>query len=314
MSFSQEVKNEMAHIISEKKCCMLAEIAGFLRMNGSVGLAGGGKFNIIATTDNPAIARHYKTLIKTYFGVEARTEVTQQLTGLHKGNLYTMMIDSENRSELILREAGLLMIREGMNYISDGIYDGIIKTKCCRKAFIRGAFLGAGTITNPTKGYHFEISTSSLILANGIKKILNSFEDINSKIFQRKKKYVVYIKNSERIIDVLAIMGAHNKVFEYEDVKIKKEIKNKANRISNWDNANIDKIVLTSQKHIEAIKKIEKERGIDSLSEKLREVAKVRLENPDASLGEIGNMLEIPIKKPAVSKRLAKIVEISKEI
>ncbi len=311
MSFSSEVKNEISHIEPSKKCCMLAEIAGFLRMSGSIRLAGGGKFDLIATTDNPAIARHYKTLIKAYFDVEAVTDVGQG-NRLKNTKIYTMTVKSENRSEPILRETGLLMIREGYDFISDGIYDEIIKTKCCRKAFLRGAFLAAGTITDPAKGYHIEISTGSAILANDIKKLFNSFEDISSKVSMRKKEYVVYIKDSERIKDVLAIMGAHNKVFEFENVRINKEIKNMANRISNCDNANIDKTIEAGERQIEAIKIIEKTRGINSLPEKLRDVATIRLNYPEATLTEIGEMLTPPLQKAGVSKRLAKINEISK--
>ena len=313
MSFSAETKNEIAHIIPEKKCCMLAEIAGFLRMNGSIGLAGGGKFNLIATTEDPAIARHYKTLIKLYFGEETVTEVGKA-TSPQKDKLYTMTISSENRSEPILRETGLLMIREGYDFISDGIYDGLIKSKCCKKAFLRGVFLSAGTVTNPNKGYHFEISTESQVLAKDIKKLLNSFDDIFSKITKRKKDYVIYIKDSGRVRDVLAIMGAHNKVLEFDNVITMRELRNKTNRINNCDHANINKAIATGERHIEAIKKIEETRGLDSLPEKLREVSQVRLENPDASLTEIGEMLREPIKKAGVSKRLAKIEEISKGI
>ncbi len=313
MSFSLDAKNEMAHNMPEKKCCMLAEIAGFLRMNGSIELVGGGKFVVMATTDNPAIARHFKTLIKMYFDEDTVTGVKQG--GLpKKGNLFTMTIGPDNRSEPILRETGILMIKEGYNFISDGVYEGLIKSKCCRKAFLKGAFLGAGTITNPAKGYHFEISTTSEILANDIKKILNTFEGILSKVIRRRKEYVVYIKDSDQIIDVLAIIGAHNKVFEYENIKIEKEIKNKANRISNCDNANIDKSIIAGQRQLEAIRKIRDTRGLGSLPDKLKDVAELRLANPEASLNEIGAMLVPPIKKPGVSKRLSKIEEISQGI
>ncbi len=313
MSFSLDTKNEMAHDVTEKKCCMLAEIAGFLRMNGSIELVGSGKFVVMAITDNPAIARHFKMLIKMYFDEDTVTGVRQG-NSPKKGKLFTMTIGPENRSEPILRETGILMIKEGYNFISDGIYSGLIRSKCCRKAFLKGAFLGAGTITNPTKGYHFEISTTSEILANDIKKLLNSFEGILSKVTMRKKEYVVYIKDSDQIIDVLAIMGAHNKVFEYENIKIEKEIKNKANRISNCDNANIDKAIAAGQRQLEAIRKIRENRGLGSLPDKLKEVAEIRIENPEASLTEIGEMLVPPIKKPGVSKRLSKIEEISQSI
>ena len=128
MSFATEVKNELARTEPEKKCCMLAEIAGFLRVAGSIGLAGGGKFRLVVTTENPAIARHYKKLIQDYFGIETTFDVGESdFAG--KTRAYNINIDAENRSEQILRETGILLVREGNNYISDGIYDGIVKNK-----------------------------------------------------------------------------------------------------------------------------------------------------------------------------------------
>ena len=129
MSFASETKNELARIVPEKKCCMLAEIAGFMRMAGSIRLAGGGKFRIVMTTGNPAVARHYKTLIKTYFSVDAGLEMGQDQQSLKRGHVYMLSIGPEDLSEQILRETGILMVKEGMNFISDGIYDGLIKTK-----------------------------------------------------------------------------------------------------------------------------------------------------------------------------------------
>ena len=136
MSFSSETKNELARIMPEKKCCMLAEIAGFIRFAGSIHLAGGGKFRIVMTTSNPAVARHYKTLIKTYFSVDTTVGMGQE-SSPKKGHSYMLSIGPENLSEQILRETGILMVKEGMNFISDGIYDGLVRTKCCRKSYLR---------------------------------------------------------------------------------------------------------------------------------------------------------------------------------
>ncbi len=310
MSFASETRNELAHIKIDKKCCMLGEIAGFIRVCGSIGLAGGGKFKIVITTENPAVARHFKMLIKQYFNVEASLEVGQG-TALKKGKYYIINIGPEDLSEQILREAGILMIREGMNFISDGIYSGLIKKKCCKKSYLRGLFLGSGIVANPEKGYHFEIVCATDTLATDVKRLLNSFEGISAKKIARKKEYIVYIKESEQIVDILAIMGATNQLFAYEDVRIKKEIRNKANRINNCDQANIDKSVAAAEKHISNIKKIDKVIGIKALPEKLRTVAELRLSNPDLSLVELGEMLEPPMKKSGVNKRLMKIAEIA---
>lgn len=313
MSFSMDTKNELAHVMPEKKCCMLAEIAGFIRMCGSIRLAGGGKFRIITTTENPAVARHYKTLIKDYFGIDAALEVGQGNT-LKKGRSYLITIGPENLSDQILRETGILMVKEGMNYISDGIYDGLIRTKCCRKACLRGIFLAAGTITDPEKGYHLEFNCSSQVLAGDVKKLINSFVDLHAKVSARKKNYSVYVKESEQIIDILAIMGAHSQIFALEDVRITKEIRNKANRINNCDNANIDKTLQAAEKQLASIKKIQDNKGLRFLPDKLYEVALLRLDNPEATLQELADMMDPPMKKSGINNRFRKIQELADKL
>jgi hypothetical protein len=277
MSFSVDTKNELARLEQDKKCCMLAEIAGFVRMCGSIRLAGGGKFTIIISTENPAVARHFKKMIKDYFDVDANLEIGQGTT-LKKGHIYLLTIGPEERSEQILRETGILMVREGMNFISDGIYEGLIKTKCCRKSYLRGVFLGAGTISDPEKGYHIEFVCSTQTLSNDVKKLINSFVGLHAKQVQRKKSYVVYVKESEQIVDILNILKAHGQLLKFEDTRILKEMRNKTNRINNCDNANLDKTLNASQKQLEAIRWIDKKRGLDFLNDKLKEVALLRLE------------------------------------
>ena len=216
MSFSSDTKGELARVEPEKKCCMLAEIAGFIRVSGSVKLAGGGKMELIVATENPAVARHYKKLIKEYFDVDATLGISEGST-IKKSRQYILSLSDKEgqKAEPILRETGILMIREGMNYISDGIYDGLIKTKCCRKAYLRGAFLGIGTMSDPEKSYHIELVCSTETLANDIKKLINSFVGINAHTVQRRKSYVVYIKEAEQIGDILNIMGAHQQFFDF---------------------------------------------------------------------------------------------------
>ncbi|MFR7985856.1 MAG: DNA-binding protein WhiA [Clostridia bacterium] len=310
MSFSADTKNELAHVEPEKKCCMLAEIAGFIRMCGSIRLAGGGKFEIVTATEHPAVARHYKRMLKEYFGIDAELAVGQG-SGLKKGRSYLLSIGPKNLSEQILRETGILMVKEGMNYISDGIYDGLIRTKCCRKACLRGIFLASGTITDPEKSYHLEFSCSSQILAGDVKKLINSFVDLHAKVSARKKNYAVYVKEAEQIIDILAIMGAHSQIFAFEDVRITKEIRNKANRINNCDNANIDKTLKAAEKQLSWIHKIQETKGLAFLPDKLREVAVLRLENPEATLQELADMMDPPMKKSGLNNRFRKIEELA---
>ena len=195
------------------------------------------------------------------------------------------IIDSES-CEMILRECGILLVREGCNYISDGIYGELVKKKCCKKAYLRGLFLGVGTINNPEKGYHVEFVFNTEKLASDARKLINSF-GLKSKITKRKKHYVVYLKEAEQISDLLSIIGASEQLFKFEDTRIYKEIRNKTNRISNCDHANLDKSVDAAMRQIDAIKLIENGDGLKSLPDKLREVAEIRSSGPRAGLGEI---------------------------
>lgn len=313
MSFAAETKNELSRAGTEKKCCQLAEIAGFLRVCGSLRLAGGGKFKIVITTENPAVARHYKKLIKEYFQVDTELEIGEA-PGPKKGYAYMLTIGPEMRSEQILRETGILLVREGNNYISDGIYSDLIKSKCCKKSYLRGIFMGSGTVNDPSKGYHLEFVCASKNLAADLKKMINSFVDLSCKVVQRKGKYIVYMKNSEHICDTLAIMGAHAQVLEFENVKITKGLMNDTVRITNCDSANTDRTLDASQRQIENIRKIEEAKGLDYLPAKLRAAAELRLEYPEASLVQLGEMMDPPMKKSGINNRFRKIEEIAKNL
>lgn len=313
MSFAAETKNELAHVISEKRCCMLAELAGFIRICGSLRLGGGGKITVVTATENLAVVRRYKKMIKDYFGSNAEVEI-EQGASLKRTKTYLLVISPEERSEEILRETGILLVRQGLNAISDGIYEGLVKTKCCKKAYLRGLFLGAGTISDPEKAYHLEIVCNTQVLAGDVKKLINSFVDLRAKSVQRKKNQIVYVKESGQIIDILNIMGAHSHLLVFENVKIIKEMRNKANRVLNCDSANLDKTIQASQRQVAQIRKIEEKKGLGLLSEKLYQVAVLRLENPEASLVELAEMMDPPLKKSGINHRFKKIEEMARRL
>lgn len=318
MSFASETKNELARIEPEKKCCMLAEISGFLRVAGSIGLAGLGKFRIKITTENAAVARHYKKLLQDYFGIETKLEISEGKTvakaGSGKKHAYSITIDADNLSEQILRETGMLLIKEGNNYFSDGIYSGIVRTKCCKKAYLRGVFMGAGTMSDPEKGYDLEFVLNSEVMAADLKKLINSFVDLSCKTTKRGKHYVVYMKKADYISDTLAIMGASSQVFSMEETRIKKAMINSAKRSVNCDNANTDRIIEASMKQVETIKKIDEAIGLAALPDKLRQAAQLRLENPDISIAALGELCDPPLKKSGINNRMRRIEEIADKL
>lgn len=313
MSFAAETKNELSRLEPEKKCCQLAEIAGFLRVSGSIRLAGGGRFKIVTSTDNPAVARHYKRLIKEYFNVETALEIGDA-QGPKKGHIYMLTIDPDMHSEQILRETGILLVREGNNFISDGIYSTLIRSKCCKKSYLRGVFMGSGTMNDPSRGYHLELVCATQTLAADLRKMINSFVDLNAKIVKRKDKYIVYMKSSDNICDTLSIMGAHSQRLLFEEVVLNKGIVNATVRLTNCDNANTDRTLDASSRQIACIRKIEKLRGLDFLPPKLRQAAQLRLEYPEASLIQLGEMMDPPMKKSGINNRFRKIEEIANSL
>lgn len=174
--------------------------------------------------------------------------------------------------------------------------------------------MASGSITDPEKAYHFEIVTSSLAIAKDLKKLINTFDDINAKYIKRKNHYAVYLKNSQQIRDVLAIMGAHSHALKFDDILLKRAMVNEAVRLTNCDTANTDRALDASEKQIKNIKKIEEKKGLGFLPIKLRQIAEVRLEHPEMSLTQIGEMLDPPLKKSGVNNRFRKIEEIANRL
>lgn len=318
MSFSSQTKGELARVVPTKKCCMLAEITGFLRVAGGLRLVGGGKFTIVASTENPAIARHYKTLIREYFGSNAGIEVgNSQVPGKARGSYryrYSLVIRPDEKSLQILRETGMILIKEGNDFLSDGIYQPITRNKCCKKAYLRGLFLGVGTMSDPRKSYHLEFVLNSSQVAQDLKRLIGSFVDLSAGLIERGEEHVVYMKRAEYISDMLGIMGANEAMLEFENIRIGRGLRREVNRISNCDNANVDRTLSAAEQQIKYIELIDAKLGLDNLDPVLRETAQLRLELPGASLTDIGEALRPPIKKPGVSKRFAKLKEIAESL
>ncbi len=309
MSFSSETKKELSKIIPEKKCCTLAEIAGFARMNGSIRLMGGGKMNVSLTSEDPSIARLFKQMIQTYFDTTTSLDILQE-TALRRGKSYRITMDDAMTGGQMLREIGLMTVQEGSNVLVEGIPQEVIRKKCCKRAYLRGLFLGAGSVSHPEKGYHLEIVCKNEYIAADVKKLMNHFS-LNAKTTVRKDSHVVYLKESDRIVDLMNIIGAHSQLLEFENVRIIKGLRNTANRIVNCENANLDKSVNAAGKHMDNIRLIEEKIGIRNLPEKLRAVAEARMEHPYVTLKELAELMDPPVSKSGVNHRLARIGELA---
>ena len=181
-----------------------------------------------------------------------------------------------------------------------------------QKGIVRGAFLGSGSITDPNTRYHLEIRLVNEKNRKKLVEIIKNF-GIEVKLLDRKYSYSIYIKDGEEISKFLALIGANSSVLKYEDIRVLKETKNNVNRKVNCETANLNKTVNASIVQVQAIEKIIKQKRFNSLPENLQEIADLRLENPDATLAELGRMLKVPIGKSGVNHRLKKIIEISEE-
>ncbi len=309
MSFSSEMKKELSKMTPEKKCCILAEIAGFVRMNGSIRLMGGGRMNLSVSSEDPSIARHFKQMMQSYFDTTTSLDIIQE-TSFRKGKTYRITFDDANTGGQVLRETGLMTVQEGSNVLVEGITQEVVRKKCCKRAYLRGLFLAGGSVSDPEKGYHMEIICKNESIGADVKRLMNHF-GLNAKVTPRRDQYVVYLKDSEHIIDFMNIIGAHSQLLEFENIRIIKGMRNQANRIVNCENANLDKTVNAAGRQIDDIRFVENRIGIRNLPEKLRVVAELRLEHPDVSLKELAAMVEPPISKSGANHRLARVSELA---
>ena len=312
MSFSATTKNELSRIPLTDRCCAMAELAALVRMNGTIQISGMKKINLKFTTENAAIARRIFSLLKAIYNTEVEVMVRRNKQ-LKKNNNYLIIINNKDISRKILEDIGFIRDESSVFNPNFTIPEELIKNRCCRRSYIRGAFLGGGSISNPEKTYHLEFVTSNEEHAIDLSSVINSF-GLNSKIVIRKENYVVYIKEGEQIVDLLNIIGAHQALLKLEDIRVLKNVRNNINRIVNCETANLSKTIDASMRQVESIKYIKNTIGLEKLPENLREVARLRLEYSEASLKEIGMMLEPPVGKSGVNHRFRKIEELADKL
>lgn len=311
MSFSTETKNELSRVISDNHCCNVTELSALIRLAGSIQIVGYRKINLKITTELNSIARKIFKLLKNNFNINTTISVNKNQM-LKRNNSYVLMVTSEMGAEKLLKELGIIAPEESF-YTVNKVPENLIKHDECTRAFIRGAFLGGGSISDPEKNYHMEFVTNNEDFAESLKNLINSL-GFNCKIVARKSNYVVYLKESEQISDLLSIIGAHNALLSLQNTKIVKEMRNNVNRIVNCETANLSKTVNAAVRQVENINLIQDTMGIDSLPENLQEIARIRIEYEDMTLKELGEMLNPPIGKSGVNHRLRKIEEIANNL
>lgn len=294
MSFSLEVKQELSKINSlADKNNVKCELMGYLvTSNTSVQ-----KNKVRFSTESQYNINRFSKLLNNLGFVNYDIKIQR--------NMYSIFINKNDIQELIIAEENINIANEILSYF--------LKSEILEKAFVRGTFLGSGTINNPEKKYHLEIFLKNLETAKYIIEILKKYS-IDFKILERSKKYAIYTKEGEEISKFLALMGASASVLKFEEIRVYRDIKNNINRKVNCETANLNKIVNSSVKQINDIKYIKEKGKFNELSEQLKEIAIVRIENPDMSLEELGKLLKKPIGKSGVNHRLRKIQKIVEEL
>ncbi|HIS26929.1 MAG TPA: DNA-binding protein WhiA [Candidatus Pullilachnospira intestinigallinarum] len=312
MSFSSEVKEELSRQLSPARHCRIAELAALLNVCGRVEISEDDRCAVILHTENVSVARKYFTLLKKTFNIEAVIRVRKNAC-LKKSNVYLAEVTSHSDTVRIL-QAVKLMTGDQELVDNQGVIDPlVIQSGCCRRAFLRGMFLAAGSISDPEKSYHLEIVCSGQERALQVQQILREFE-VDARIVNRKKNQVVYMKEGSQIADFLRLTEAGISLMKLENIRILKEISNNVNRQVNCETANINKTVSAAVKQIEDIRYIATHMGFSQLSEGLEEMAVLRLEYPDATLKELGQMLHPPVGKSGVNHRLRKLSRIAGEL
>lgn len=309
MSFSSKAKNELARQTSESKCCQRAELSALVRVSGTIQLVGLGKTNLLITTENPAIARLIFVLFKKSLNVHTDIDVSKNPV-LRKNNLYNIKITGATE---ILKKLEIMIVKDDSTVINDELPPTLLKKSCCKRAYLRGAFLGSGSLSDPEKSYHMEIITHLDSYAEALASLINTY-DLHARVVPRKKNYIVYLKEGDQIVDLLNIIGAHTTLMSFENTRIVKSMRNNINRLVNCETANLNKMVDAAVKQKKYIEIIDKYRGLESLPDQLKEIAEIRLDNTDMSLKEIGEVLSPPIGKSGVNHRLRKIERIAMEI
>ena len=305
MSFSSEIKDEVAKIKVEDYKIILSELAGITPMCGILNFKNN-KISMEYITENAPVARRIFTFLRRSFGFDVEVRSTQL-----KKNVFIIYISQDESCRLLLDE--LKYIKGASVFMINYAPTDLIKTSNEKKAYIRGAFMGSGSITDPKKGYHLEFVSENESNAYFLRDTINEF-GLKSKVIMRKEKYIIYIKDSEQISDFLSLIGAYNSVLNYENVRVIKEMRNNVNRIVNCETANLNKTVKSSYDQVEDIKLIEREIGIENLDEDLKVIAKIRLENRSMSLNDIANSLEPKLSKSTVNYRFKKLRRIANKL
>lgn len=305
MSFSGEVKEELIKLEVNARHCQIAELAAILVYSGAIKVDKAGVKTIELQSDAPFVTARCQLLFDQLNGIK-KDIVRMQGTVTQNPNILYL---GKSDSDVITKTLQTIKYKEGDNLVNPLV----IKSLCCKRAYLRGAFLSIGSMSNPEKGYHLEFVCNDTQQAQQLIDTL-AFYEIHAKTVARKKYQVVYIKESEEIVELLNVIGAHISLMKLENLRILKDMRNSINRKVNCEAANITKTVNAATKQIDDIQYIKEHYGLDNLADSLRQIAWLRLEYPDATLKELGEYLTPKVGKSGVNHRLRKLSELAEKL
>jgi cell division protein WhiA len=304
MSFSSDVKNELARIEGLKPCCQKAELLGVLRMSGAIVLRGM-NMGIHFSTENAALARRVLQMLKNNYKVRTEIVVTRSRR-LKKNNRYQVEVLPDPAVAKALKELRILPSEEAAGEPRNIL----LRKSCCRRSFLRGVFMAGGSVSRPSSDYHLEIVTENQEFARLILKIMHGFQ-LNARMTDRKNDFIVYLKDGDHIIDFLSVIGAHQALMKFENVRIIKDMRNNVNRQVNCETANLNKVIRAAVLQTACIHYLQEHGEYDALPDLLKEAAELRLANPNASLNELADRTEGRVGKSGLNHRLKKIQQIA---
>jgi cell division protein WhiA len=307
VSFTAEVKDELSRVEPKRNCCAKAELAALVRIEGTLHITGPARYRLEIATETAPVARTAIKLLHAVYGL--KTELTVRRSVLHKTNNYLITVPTQPGLDRALGELGVL---EDGGGLALGIDPSIVKRECCAIAYLRGAFLGGGFVADPHGDFHFELTAESARLAEDLISLMLRF-GIEARMVTRRGTFAVYLKGAEPIVTFLALVGAHRALLRTEDVRVVKSMRNDVNRLVNAEIANQAKTAEAAMGQIEAIRLLADVRGLDSLPPALQELAELRLEHPDVSLRELGELADPPLSKSAVYHRVRRIEEMAEQ-
>lgn len=298
MSFSIETKLDIIRREEQKECCMLAELAAYIFSSGTVVAQGAGKFAIKLNFDIPALARRAYVHLRRLYGIRANIS-TSKHSYFGGGIKYILTLPSAS----VLSLATQLKLVDYNGKLKSLVPQYIPQKTCCKRAFLKAAFLSIGSVQNPQKGYHLELVSKSEYFIKILRRLYKSF-NIDMKHFIRRESEIIYIKKADDISDFLALVDADSAVMKFENLLVRRQVINNINRAMNCDTSNINKTVTASKQQIDDIRLA---MSMEQIDISLLEVANLRLSNPDLSLEQLAKLCNPPLSKSGVAYRLKKL-------